>query len=203
MSAKLFIATTNRGKREELIGLLSPLPLELVFPGQLDASFEVEETGTTYAENALLKAQAFCLRSGIATLADDTGLEVDALDGRPGLHSARYIAAPGATDADRRRQLLTELAGHPRPWTAHFTCSVAVVLPTGDTSLTSGNVWGEILPEEQGQGGFGYDRLFFIPELGKTMAELTLGEKNSYSHRARAVKAAIPYLVQLLIDKDE
>ncbi len=194
MSFQLLIATTNPGKREELLDLLSPLTLDLVFPDQLGISQEVEETGETYAENALLKAQTYFRLTGIPTLADDTGLEVEALDGNPGLHSARYIPVPGATDADRRRKLVADLAGLPRPWRAHFHCSVALVLSPNQTHLTSGDVYGEILPEEHGCGGFGYDRLFYIPEFKKTMAELSTVEKNTCSHRARAVKAAFPYL---------
>lgn len=194
MSTQLLIATTNRGKRDEIASLLSGL--NLVFPDQLDAVLEVEETGNTYAENALLKARAYVRHYGLSTLADDTGLEVDALGGNPGLHSARYLPIPGATDADRRTRLITELSVFPRPWRAHFVCAVAIVLPDGMEQLTYGSVEGEIQPKERGMAGFGYDRLFFIPEMGKTMAELSMEEKNTVSHRARAVKAALPWLQQ-------
>ncbi len=198
MSPRLLIATTNPGKREELTDLLSSLPISLVFPDQLGLSLSVDETGATYAENALLKARAFFEQSRIPTLADDTGLEVDALDGRPGLHSARYVPGIGVSDAERRRKLVADLAGKPRPWTAHFHCTVALVLSPGLVHLAGGDVFGEILPEERGEGGFGYDRLFYIPEYRKTMAELSLAEKNMCSHRARAVKVAIPYLLEHL-----
>lgn len=195
MSAKLLIATTNRGKREEIIDLLSTLDLDLVFPNQLDHELEIEETGSTYAENAMLKARAYAREFNMPVLADDTGLEVDALDGKPGLHSARYLSDANATDSDRRRKLIADLSRKPRPWTAHFVCSVAIVLPGGKEKLFSGAVFGEIQPEERGQGGFGYDPLFFIPGLAKTMAELSMEEKNATSHRASAVNAAIPYLL--------
>jgi len=198
MPPKLLIATTNRGKREELTDLLSGLGLVLVFPDQLGISLEVEETGSTYAENALLKAHAFFSQTGIPTLADDTGLEVDALDGNPGLHSARYIPGVGVSDAERRCKLVEDLSNEPRPWTAHFHCTVAVVHSAGRRCIGDGDIFGEILPEEHGEGGFGYDRLFYIPEYKKTMAELTLEEKNACSHRARAVKAAIPCLLEHL-----
>lgn len=199
MTVQLLIATTNRGKRAEITDLFSRLDLELVFPDRLDHELDVEETGDTYAENALLKARAYASEYGLPVLADDTGLEVEALDGKPGLHSARYLPTPGATDADRRRKLIADLSAKPQPWKARFVCVVAVVLPNGEEHLTSGAVYGEIQPEERGEGGFGYDRLFFIPELGKTMAELNMEEKNIGSHRARAVKAALPYIIDHVV----
>jgi len=119
---------------------------------------------------------------------------VDALDGLPGLHSARFVARPDATDADRRQALLEHLRGKPRPWLARFRCWVAVVTPDGETHLAEGVCPGEIIPEERGQNGFGYDPIFYLPELGKTMAELSMDEKNRLSHRARAVRAAVPWL---------
>ena len=191
---KLLIATTNPGKREELIDLLKGLSLEIVTPQELGLSLEIEESGSTYAENASLKAQAFCQTSGLLTLADDTGLEVDALGGRPGVYSARYVEKPGATDADRRIRLLRELAGHPRPWTAHFHCTVAVAAPAEELQLFDGDAFGEIIPEERGEYGFGYDCLLVLDGSGKTLAELKMDEKNRYSHRAKAVKKAIAYL---------
>ena len=114
----------------------------------------------------------------MAVLADDTGLEVDALGGAPGLHSARFSTIVGATDADRRAKLLSVLAGTPRPWTAHFTCVVVVAFPLQPLQLFEGAVYGEIIEEERGEHGFGYDRLFYIPRAGRTLAELDLEEKN-------------------------
>lgn len=195
---ELLVATTNKGKQREFAALLSPYPVICRTPGELHINLEVEETGATYAENALLKAQAYCLASGMVVLADDTGLEVDTLDGAPGLHSARFSFIPGATDADRRAKLLTLLKDRPKPWTAAFQCVVALALPGEPVNLFEGTVSGEIIEEERGEHGFGYDRIFYIPDAGKTMAELDLEEKNSFSHRALAVKKAIPILLQRL-----
>lgn len=195
---KILIATTNKGKRKEFISLLAPLSLPLVFPDDLGINIEVAETGTTYAENAILKAQALCAASGLVTLADDTGLEVAALGGRPGLHSARYAKGTASNDADRRAHLLNELAHYSRPWLARFMCVAALASPDGEIATFEGNVSGEIIPEERGDHGFGYDRIFNIPAAGKTMAELTLEEKNYFSHRAMAVTRAIPKLLDWL-----
>jgi XTP/dITP diphosphohydrolase len=194
---KILIATTNKGKRAELIDLLKGLPFEIVTPADLNLELDIDETGDTYNENAILKAEAFCLASGLTTLADDTGLEVDALDGRPGLHSARYVEGPGATDAARRAKLLGELATKLQPWTAHFHCSVAVAHPGQVTKVFEGNAYGEIQTEERGEFGFGYDCLMVLDGAGKTLAEMQMDEKNRYSHRSLAVKAAIPYLIDL------
>ena len=119
---------------------------------------------------------------------------MDALDGQPGLHSHRFCPIPDATDADRRKYLLEKLKEMPRPWTAHFHATVAVVLPSGKSHITSGQCDGEIIPKERGSNGFGYDPIFFIPEIGRTMAELEMDEKNRLSHRALAIQNAIPFL---------
>jgi XTP/dITP diphosphohydrolase len=198
MNTRILLATTNKGKLRELRSLISGLPFDCIAPDEIGLVLDVPETGSTYAENAALKARAYFSASSLAVLADDTGLEVDALDGAPGLHSARFSALPGATDADRRAKLLSELAEKPRPWLARFQCSVAVVLPGREIGLFHGSVEGEIVPSERGEHGFGYDRLFWIPTAGKTMAELNLEEKNAFSHRAMAVKKAIPYLLKYL-----
>lgn len=195
---KLLIATTNSGKKREFISLLQDLPLELVFPTNLGIHIEVDETGSTYEENAALKAVTLSKVSGLLALADDTGLEVDALDGRPGLFSARFSPIIGATDADRRSKLLQELHGKPKPWDARFCCAVALANPDGCVALYDGEVSGEIITQERGEHGFGYDRLFWIPQIDKTMAELTIEEKNKYSHRAIAVKKAIQQLIKKL-----
>lgn len=196
----LLVASTNPGKLREFQALLAGLPVRLVLPSSLGITLTVEETGQTYAENAVLKAAAYCHAGGVITLADDSGLEVDALGGAPGLHSARYSPQPGASDADRRALLLQNLlAGTaPRPWTARFRCVVAVAVPGGEVELADGAVEGEIIPEERGQNGFGYDPLFFMPELGRTMAELPEEQKNHLSHRGRAVQNAVPVLRRLL-----
>jgi len=191
---KLLIATTNRGKLAELSDLLKGLPFEIVTPADLGLNIDVEETGDSYAANAILKAESFSLQSGLLTIADDTGLEVDALAGRPGIHSARYVDGPEATDAARRAKLLRELNNFPRPWTAHFHCSVAVAGPGLQPRVFEGNAFGQIMPEERGEFGFGYDCLMILDGVGKTLAEMQMDEKNRYSHRAAAVKAALPYL---------
>jgi len=193
----LLLASENRGKQVELQALLADLNINVVLPKDLGLDLSVVEDGLTYAENAAKKAEAFARASGLVSLGDDSGLEVDALDGRPGLYSARFLARPGATDADRRAYLLSQLRGKPRPWTAHFHCSVAVAVPGGETHFTVGNCPGEIIPEERGSGGFGYDPVFLLDEPGKTMAELEMEEKNRLSHRARAVQAAVPILKRL------
>lgn len=193
---KLLIATTNPGKQRELRALLQEIPVELATLDSLGLKVEVEETGSTYAENAALKAETLCRLTGLPALADDTGLEVDLLGGRPGLHSARFSPLPGATDADRRQKLLTELKGKPAPWTAHFHCTVAVAFPGEQTRLFDGDVLGEIFTEERGDHGFGYDRIFYIPDAGKTLAEIDLAHKNEFSHRAAAVMKAVPFLLE-------
>jgi len=199
MEKTLLIASTNPGKLIEIGALLDDLPIRLVLPADIGIWLHVEETGSTYAENAALKAAAYCQASGLVTLADDSGLEVDALDGAPGLHSARYAPQPGATDADRRAHLLKNLSasGKPRPWTARFRCVVAVMVPGGEIAFREGSVEGEIATEERGSNGFGYDPVFFIPPLGQTMAELPEGMKNRLSHRGRAVSGARGLLMEI------
>lgn len=196
MSINVLLATSNQGKLRELRSLLAGLHFTCLSPDEIGLILDVPETGATYAENAALKATAYQSASDLAVLADDTGLEVDSLDGAPGLHSARFSGLPGATDADRRAKLLRELADKPRPWLARFQCVVAVAIPDKEVALFHGLVEGEIIPSERGEHGFGYDRLFYIPTAGKTLAELDLEEKNAFSHRAAAVKKAIPYLLE-------
>ena len=212
----LLLATTNRGKIEEISALLADLAVNLVSPADLGLDIQVEESGETYAENASLKAKAFAAASVLPALADDSGLEVDALGGAPGLHSARFSPLPGATDADRRAHLLRALAGKPQPWTAQFrsTICLAYAAPKeGATKGVSGVLrppkklhtffaegicHGQISPDERGQGGFGYDRIFIIEGEGRSMAELSLAEKNRLSHRAKAVANIKEVLTQIV-----
>jgi XTP/dITP diphosphohydrolase len=198
---ELLLATNNPGKRREIQALLADLPVKLVTPAMLGLQLDVVEDGATYQENAALKGRAFAQAAGLPALADDSGLEVDALDGAPGLHSARYAPQPGATDADRRAYLLANLRGRPRPWTARFRCWVALAQPGGGLEFAEGVCPGEIIPEARGSDGFGYDPIFLLPELGRTMAELTMAEKNRLSHRARAVLAARPLIAALAAPK--
>ncbi len=188
----LLIATNNKGKVKELQDLLKDTGIELVMPAQIGIDLDVVEDGHTYTENATKKAVAFARASGLISLADDSGLEVDALGGAPGLYSARYGSQGSGklSDADRRLFLIQNLQGKPRPWTARFHATIAIAIPNGETYLAEGFCEGEIIPEERGTGGFGYDPIFLLPELGKTMAELSMEEKNRLSHRARAVMNA-------------
>ena len=204
---KLLIATNNKGKVKEIQDLLKDISIELVTPNDAGIQLDVEEDGSTYAENAAKKALAFARASGLISLADDSGLEVDALDGAPGLYSNRYgpsFSPPnsknlgereGATDADRRAYLLKNLKDKPRPWTAAFHATIAIAIPNNPSvKFAAGECKGEIIPEERGTGGFGYDPIFFIPEMNRTMAELSMEEKNHLSHRARAIINAKPIL---------
>jgi XTP/dITP diphosphohydrolase len=195
---KLLIATGNKGKVKEIQALLDGLEVALVTPKDLGLDIEVEEDGATYEANAGKKARVYSQASGLVALADDSGLEVDALGGEPGLYSARYSGNLGASDADRRIFLLSKLAGKPRPWSAHFHATIAVATPDGLVQFATGNCFGEIIPEERGTGGFGYDPIFFIPEMNCTMAELSMEEKNRLSHRALAVRQALPFLQKLM-----
>jgi XTP/dITP diphosphohydrolase len=194
---KLLLATNNKGKVAELEVLLEGLGISILTPSDLGINLDVPEDGQTYAENASKKAVAFAQISQMVSLGDDSGLEVDALDGQPGLHSHRFCPIPNATDADRRKYLLGLLQDKPRPWTARFIATIAVALPSGDVHLVTGHCEGEIIPEERGENGFGYDPVFFIHELGSTMAELVMEEKNRLSHRARATRNAIPILIDI------
>ncbi len=194
---QLLIATTNPGKITEISSLLSSFRFELVTPADIGLHLDVDESGTTYRENAELKARAFSQVSHLPVLSDDTGLEVETLGGIPGIHSARFIDSPHATDQDRRNLLLEKLAPHPRPWKARFVCVATLLIPDRSLISKEGECIGEIIPEERGEFGFGYDAIFLVNGTGKTMAELNLQEKNSLSHRAKAVRALFPYLQNL------
>jgi XTP/dITP diphosphohydrolase len=194
---RLLVATTNAGKQREYRDLLRELPAEIVFPNDLGITLEVEEDGSTFRENAAKKAVALARASGLLSLADDSGLEVGALGGDPGVSSSRY-AGPGADDPRRRAFLLEKLRGIPAPRTARFVCVIAIAVPGGGTSFAEGECRGEITPAERGSNGFGYDPIFQPDGFSRTMAELTPAEKNRISHRARAAEAAIPILRTLL-----
>jgi XTP/dITP diphosphohydrolase len=197
---KLLIATNNPGKVREYEEMLQDLPgIEITFPAQEGLGLEVEESGGTFEENARLKAMAYTRASGLPTLADDSGLQVDALDGAPGVRSARY-AGPGASDADRYRKLLAELAGVPAGRrSARFRCVVALALPRGTVHTAEGTCEGQIGLAPRGEFGFGYDPIFIVDgQGGRTMAELEPEVKNRISHRARAIQAMLPDLKRLL-----
>jgi XTP/dITP diphosphohydrolase len=193
MRKELLLATSNPGKREELRALLLPLSVDLVEPRSLDLAIVVEEGEAGYVANASLKARAYAAASGRWSLADDSGLEVDLLNGAPGPRSAR-LAGADASDLDRRRALLEQLEAHPRPWKARFRCVAALSDPGGSVDVAEGICPGEVIPEQRGEGGFGYDPIFLVEGLGRTMAELDLEEKNEVSHRAQAVRALLTIL---------
>jgi XTP/dITP diphosphohydrolase len=195
---RLLIATENVGKIREMQALLTGLDMELVSPKSIGIDLKVVEDGATYAENAGKKALAYARASGLISIADDSGLEVDALDGAPGLYSARYSPQPNATDADRLAYLLQNLQGKPRPWKAHFHATIVIAIPDGAVQFADGDCHGEIIPEQRGNNGFGYDPVFFIPALNRTMAELSMDEKNRLSHRALAIQNAKPVLLQFI-----
>ncbi len=185
---KLLVATHNAGKIREYRALLADLPLDVTWLEAEGIAFDVDETGSTFAANALLKAHAYAAASGLWTWADDSGLEVDALGGRPGVYSARY-AGPGASDADRYGKVLAELAPYPREaWTARFRCAVALVEPSGAEHLVEAEFPGIITDNPRGANGFGYDPIFYLPELDQTLAELSPEVKNRISHRALAAR---------------
>jgi len=193
---KLLIATRNAGKLAEYRRLLAGLPFELVYLPEVNITDEIDETGETLRENAVLKAQAYARQSGLLTLADDSGLEVTALDGAPGVRSARF-SGPGATDARNIEFLLQRLADvPPGQRQACFRCVIAIVDPEGRTMVAEGECWGEIIQAPRGTHGFGYDPVFYIPESGKTMAELPPAVKNQISHRAAAAREARAILIQ-------
>jgi len=198
----VFIATNNEGKQEEIRGLLGDLSIRFKTPNQINSRIEVKEDGKTYQENAQKKVLAYAkaVKTGadMLTLADDSGLEVDVLNGQPGLHSARFAKKPGASDADRRNYLLDRLRHHPRPWTARFRCVVALHDPNSGLHFSEGVCLGEVIPDERGDNGFGYDPIFLVEGLGRTMAELRMDEKNRLSHRARAIQAIKPILAEII-----
>lgn len=194
---KLLLATTNAGKAREYRNLLAGVPYRLVTLTEEGIGTDVPETGRTFEENASLKATVLARESGLLTLADDSGLVVDALGGGPGVLSARY-AGENATDAERVDFLLKKLAGVPeRERTARFHCVIAIATPEGDTQLFSGECPGVIATAPRGYNGFGYDPIFYLPEFGRTMAEIPAAEKNRISHRARAAARAREYLLTL------
>jgi XTP/dITP diphosphohydrolase len=202
--ARLLVATNNPGKIREYEELLDGLPVQIVLPAQVGLTLAVNESGRTFEENACIKALAYAQASGLLTLADDSGLEVDAMDGAPGVRSARYAGAK-ANDADRYRKLLTALADvPPGRRSARFRCVVALAQPNGTIHTASGTCEGEIGFEPRGKHGFGYDPVFIVQGYDRrTMAELSPEVKNRISHRARALHAARPILARLLAEAEE
>ncbi len=193
---QILVATRNPGKRREYQVLLGGLGVNMLLPDDVGLQLDVEETGETFEENAVLKARAYVAASGLPVLADDSGLVVDALDGLPGIWSSRWA---GPTDADRIRKLLEHLRGV--PWarrTGRFVCVAALALPDGEVITARGTVAGRILFAPRGTGGFGYDPIFYVTEVKRSMAELSPEEKNRLSHRGRALRALRPNIKALL-----
>jgi len=194
---RLLIATNNPGKQREYNELLADFVDLCTLRGQ-GLSIVVREDGSSYAENARIKAEAYARASGMLTLADDSGLEVDALGGAPGLHSARY-GGDGASDTGRYELLLQRLGGVPREErTARFRCAIVLVTRDGKRYNTEGICEGVIAFEPRGTHGFGYDPVFYLPEHGQTMAELPSEVKNRISHRGRALQQMMPVLMSTL-----
>ncbi len=196
---RLLVATTNRGKQAELRRLLGELPAEVVTPDAIGLDLEVAEPYDTYAENAAAKAAAFARASGLISVADDSGIEVAALDWGPGVHSARWAGEKGR-EADRMLDALTGTEDR----RARMVCALAVAVPQGSAEprieLFGGLLEGSIADERRGSGGFGYDPVFLV-DGDRTTAELPEEEKDRISHRGRAVAAATPYLRELLRDR--
>jgi XTP/dITP diphosphohydrolase len=197
MASRLLIATGNPGKLRELRELLSGIPFEILSPAEAGVESDVCEDGSTYEENAILKAATLAQRSQLLTLADDSGLEVDVLGGEPGIKSARF-GGKGITDAQRNVILLDRLKGVPfEHRTARFQCTMAIAEPGGNVKTCNGSCDGIIALKPAGVLNFGYDPIFFLPSLNKTMAELPAEIKNQISHRAIAAGKARTLLERL------
>jgi XTP/dITP diphosphohydrolase len=192
---KLVVATRNQGKLKEISRLLSETEIEIIGLDAFPEIGEIEETGTTFEENARIKAETVARITGQLTLADDSGLTVVALNGEPGVHSARF-AGPDSNDAANNTKLLRELASVPaNKRSAAFECRMALYDPTDDSChFFAGKVAGRIQDDRRGEGGFGYDPLFLVPEYGRTMAELSIETKNRISHRGAALRQVVDFL---------
>ena len=187
MTEKILIATKNKGKLKELEEIFVKKGIQTLSLNDIDEDIDVVENGLTFEENARKKATSYAKHLNIPVLADDSGLQIDALNGRPGIFSARY--AKDHDDAANNAKVLTELGGVPdEKRTANFHTTIVVVKPDGSEVVANGDVKGRILSVPRGENGFGYDPLFYVPEKGKTMAQMTSDEKNSISHRGRAIE---------------
>lgn len=183
---KLVLASQNKGKLKEMQAILGELGIEVVLQSELGLAVDVEETGTTFAENAALKAKAVMEASGLPAIADDSGLCVDWLRGAPGIYSARY----GGVDSDEERnQLLLSNMKGALDRSAHFHADIVCCFPNGDILNTAGDIFGTIAYAPNGEGGFGYDPIFFVPSLRKTLAQVPAEDKNAISHRGNALRA--------------
>jgi XTP/dITP diphosphohydrolase len=201
-SRPLLVATTNPGKIREIRLVLAGVPRRLLTLADIAPVTEPEETGQTFAANAALKARAYAAASGLPTVAEDSGLAIDAIGGRPGVESARY---PGDTYAEKFANLYSELAGHAPPWTARFVCSLAFIEDPAvlePAFVTEATVEGEITDEPRGPHGFGYDPIFFYPPYGCTLAEVTGDRKLAVAHRGKAFRAFREWIERVLPGPD-
>lgn len=198
----LLIASSNPGKIKEIKTLLSDIPVSLVTIPDLGLRVKIQENGSTYAENAGIKALKYAKLTGLVVLADDSGLEVAVLNGLPGIRSARFSPLANATDANRRAYLLEQVRSFPEPWEARFVCSIALAVSGGQLIYSYGDCKGEIIPIERGNNGFGYDPIFLLPKLNKTMAELPIDVKNKLSHRGKAINLIKPNLLELIAETE-
>ena len=197
---KFILASQNKHKLVEMQSILSAHGVEVVLQGELGLRVDVEETGTTFAENAMLKAKAVMEASGLPAIADDSGVCVDALNGAPGIYSARY-GGPELDDIQRYQLLLQNMRGVTSR-AAHFTSAIACIFPNGDTIEAEGICPGTIAYAPQGDGGFGYDPVFYLPQLKKTYAQLTADEKAAVSHRGKALEVFDGKLREYLANKE-
>ena len=194
MTLTLLLATNNPHKVEEFRSIFLPYDVILQTLADLGTVNDVNENGNTYFENARLKAQAYWQEGQNMVLADDSGLEVNALEGAPGIHSHRFLPDPNATSRDRCLYLLEHLKSSPRPWRASFHCEVVLLTRQGTIFTSHGVCTGQIIPEFRGENGFGYDPIFLVDGTNHTMAELDLATKNQLSHRGKAVSGMIAQL---------
>jgi XTP/dITP diphosphohydrolase len=194
MNKLLLVATRNKGKVKELANLIDDLEMNWLSLDDLEIDLQVEETGDSFQENAIIKAMAYSKASGMLTLADDSGLEVDALNGRPGIHTARY-GGESLTSRQRYELLLNELRDVPTEMRgARFRCFIALARPDGIVGSAEGTCEGVIATAPVGSGGFGYDPVFYLPDQQLTLAQLSAGEKHLISHRGRAIAGIAPLL---------
>jgi XTP/dITP diphosphohydrolase len=194
---RFVVASANKGKIQEIKKVLEGTSLEVISMAEAGFNDEIDETGVTFEENAMIKAETIARKVDAIVMADDSGLEVDALNGAPGVYSARY-AGPGATDMDRVIKLLGELSEVPdEKRQGRFVSAIAVVLPDGRSFIVRGTCEGIIAREPSGSNGFGYDPIFYMPEFNCTMAELSIEEKNQISHRGRALVKMVEKLREL------
>ena len=202
MEHRIIFATGNEGKMREIREILKELGVPVLSMKEAGVSLDIEENGSTFEENAMIKARAVWNRTGGIVLADDSGLAVDYIGGEPGVHPARYMGEETSYEI-KNRQIIRRLEGaEGRDRSARFVCVIAAVLPDGTERKTEGTMEGVIAMEPAGEGGFGYDPILYLPEYGKTGAELTMEEKNAISHRGKALRAMKGELAKWL-GKDE